>query len=512
MGLWNFYFFSKFYLFYRGFIHFDFILNLLFLVFLVIPIPEEVRFYRILKRVKLVFGLVISFLLLWHDSWLPSFHKTIMFLLDEGLPLKEYLIQFSMGLVSNFELLIIGLLFVFCYLAYRKEIRLTPVAFILLLTTPLQGYHHESVGNMDKMIESFFKDESKRLVHFVRPTEESGGMDMIILHVCSLSWDDLKEVGLEKDLFFNQFDYLMSRFNGVTSYSGPSAIRLLKANCGQLRHKALYQDAPGECYLYPTLQALDYQTEALLNHDGVYGHFSQEIQEFGHLNPPVLPVDVPIQSYNFDGSMIYDDYAVLEKWWRERQAGNSKKVAVYYNTISLHDGAHLKGEKEWWKQDRKTRYRTSVLKLFSDFTQFIHLVESSGRKAVIFFVPEHGMALRGSRIQAAGLREIPLPQITTVPVGIKLVGFENFKWDGRPNVISKPVSYLSLSFILSQFARSNPFEVNNAFTQNILNQLPETEFISENEETMIVKIKNGEAVYLYGKEKEWKKLSSELVN
>jgi cellulose synthase operon protein YhjU len=503
MGLWNFYFFSKCYLFYRGFIQFDFFLNLLFFLLLVIPIPAGVRFYRILKGVKLVFGLIISFLLLWHDSWLPSFHKTITFLLNEGLPLKEYLFQFSRGFVNNFELMIIGLLFVLCYLANRKGIRLTPVAFILLLMIPLQGYHHGPSGNVDKVAVDFFKDEKKRLVRFVRPAGDSGGIDIVILHVCSLSWEDLKEIGMEKDSFFDQFDYLMTRFNGVTSYSGPSAIRLLRANCGQPRHKGLYQDVPEECYLFPALQALDYQTEAVLNHDGVYGHFSQEIQALGHLKPPILPRDLPIQSYNFDGSIIYDDYAVLEKWWREQQAASSQKVAVYYNTISLHEGTHLNGEKDWWKQDRKTRYRTSALKLFSDFTKFFHLFESSGRKGIILFVPEHGVALRGSRIQAAGLREIPLPQITTVPVGIKLIGFDKVNLDVRPVIISKQVSYLSLPFLLSQFVKNTPIEVN-------VNQIPETDFISENEEAMIVK--NGEEVYLYGKEKEWIKLPSELVN
>ncbi|MFI5304557.1 MAG: cellulose biosynthesis protein BcsG [Nitrospiria bacterium] len=510
MGLWSFYFFSKFYLLVRGYIQIDFILNFLFFLFLIIPVPEGMRFFKSFKGAKFVLALVFSILLLWHDSWLPTFHTTITFLLEEGLPLKEYLIQFSRSFLNGLELAVVGIIFILCYLAHRKDIRLTPVVFILLMMVSLQGYHYESIGQIDKMVDYFFKDESKRVIHFVKPKEESQGVDIILLHVCSLSWDDLKEVELEKHAFFDQFDYLLTQFNGVTSYSGPSAIRLLRGVCGQSQHKQLYQDVSEECYLFPQLQTMEYQTEAVLNHDGVYGHFSEEIQKFGRLTPPFIPQELSVQSYNFDGSAIYDDYAVLGKWWNDRQNNPSKKIAVYYNTISLHEGTHLKGEKEWWKQDRKEKYRASVLKLFSDFTAFLHLIESSGRKGIIFFVPEHGMALRGSRIQVAGLRDIPLPQITRVPVGIKLIGFENFKPESSPGTISKPVSYLSLSFIISHLVMNSPSEINNPFMQNMMSQLPETEFVSENEDAQIVQ--KGGKIYVFWKEKEWKELTTDLVN
>jgi cellulose synthase operon protein YhjU len=510
MGLWSFYFISKYYLFLRGYIQIDFVLNLLFFFFLIIPVEREVRFYNAINGTKITLGLALSILLLWHDSWLPSFHETVTFLMDEGLPLKEYLVMFSRSFFNGWELAIIGIIFILSFLAYRKEISLTPIAFILLLLVPLQNYHNDPTGEIDHRVGHFFEDESKRAIRFVRPKEESQEMDIIFLHVCSLSWDDLKEIGQEKNPFFSQFDYILTDFNGVTSYSGPSAIRILRSACGQLQHKQLYQDVAEECYLFPQLQSMDYQIEAVLNHDGIYGHFSEEIQKLGHLSSPITPHDLPVKSINFDGSSIYDDYAVLEKWWNERNSPSTKKTALYYNTISLHEGTHFIGEKEWWKQDRKEKYRTSLLKLLSDFTVFMHLVESSGRKAIIIFVPEHGMALRGSKIQVAGLRDIPLPQITRVPVGIKLIGFENFKSEGTSKIISKPVSYFSLSYILSQISKINSNELSNPAIQSIMNQLPETKFVSENEEAKIVQMKGN--FYLYGKEKIWKQLSPDLSN
>ena len=46
-------------------------------------------------------------------------------------------------------------------------------------------------------------------------------------------------------------------------------------------------------------------------------------------------------------------------------------------------------------------------------------LDKAGRKAVVVVVPEHGAALRGDRMQIAGLREFATPSVTTVPVIVK---------------------------------------------------------------------------------------------
>ncbi|MBI3595127.1 MAG: cellulose biosynthesis protein BcsG [Nitrospirae bacterium] len=501
--MWNFYFFLKYYLFYKSIIQIHFLLNLLLLIFLIIPVPEGFKKRSELNAIKLVVSLFLALLLLWYDSWLPSFKKVLDFIFDEGIPLKEYLIQFSHGFLNLMEMTIIGAILLICFIAYRKEIRITPISLILLLTVPLQSYHHEFSDKSDRARAQIFDADLKKSIHFVGPVINGDGEDIMILHVCSLSWDDLKEVGLDKDPFFNQYDILMTQFNGVTSYSGPSAIRLLRANCGQVPHQSLYQNVPEECYLFSALQSVGFTENAIMNHDGVYGHFSKEIQELGHLVSPQIPSDLPVQAYNFDGSAIYDDFAVLDKWWKERQENPSRQVAVYYNTISLHDGAHFKDENEWWKHDRKERYRSAVSKLFSDLERFYQLVESTNRRGIILFVPEHGMALRGSRIQVAGLREIPLPQITTVPVGIKYFGIKKSHRDIQPLIVSKPVSYLALSFLISQFIKTG-------LNDTDASQIPETDFMSENDGAKVVKYE-GE-FYINAKDKQWKKLTSEQMN
>lgn len=112
------------------------------------------------------------------------------------------------------------------------------------------------------------------------------------------------------------------------------------------------------------------------------------------------------RSHAFDGSPVRDDYETLAAWYAQR-ASIAGPVALYYNTISLHDGNRLPNS----SLSSIDSYPLRVNKLMSDFDRFADLIASSGRRAVIVFVPEHGAALRGDANQVAGLREIPTPRI-----------------------------------------------------------------------------------------------------
>ncbi len=49
---------------------------------------------------------------------------------------------------------------------------------------------------------------------------------------------------------WKHFDIVFKNFNSATSYSGPAAVRLLRASCGQLSHTNLYQPSGADCYLF----------------------------------------------------------------------------------------------------------------------------------------------------------------------------------------------------------------------------------------------------------------------
>lgn len=500
MGLWSFYFLAKLYLYFRGFIRLDFFLNLLFMAFLVMPPPKRLKPSRSFMIIKSLLSLTLGLLLLWHDSWLPPIINSIKFISEEGMPSKEYIYRFILGFFNPQEIVILAFIMAFCILV-QNYIRLTPVVIILILIIPIREYSQPN-GQIDRYLDAFYKSESSRVTHFKNSKMDSPAFDIVILHVCSLSWDDLKGAGLEGHPFFKQFDYLFTNFNTVTSYSNPSAIRLLRSNCGQSRHDALYNDTSKECYLFESLRGQGYETYFALNHDGTYGNFADEVRRLGGLDEPFVPKGLPVQAYSFDGSSIFDNYTQLEKVWAIRQRSNSKRAAIYYNTISLHDGAHWADDKDWWKKDlRLENYKEFVQKLLGDITKFFNLIESSGRNVVILFVPEHGMALRGSNLQAPGLRDIPLPQITIVPAGIKFIGKGHDSTTAHQQIITKPASYLSLSYILSAFVEQSPFHSDRFINKEIIDDIPQTDFVAENQGIQLVKKETG--YFIFGKGKKW---------
>ncbi|HRL99841.1 MAG TPA: cellulose biosynthesis protein BcsG, partial [Acidovorax sp.] len=100
---------------------------------------------------------------------------------------------------------------------------------------------------------------------------------------------------------------------------------------------------------------------------------------------------------NFDGSPIYNDHALLSQWWKKRSAqGGGAPVALYYNTISLHDGNRVPGMNSRSSLDT---YKPRLAQLMADFDKFITELESAGRPVVVVLVPEHGASLRGDKIQ-----------------------------------------------------------------------------------------------------------------
>lgn len=493
-------------MYYVGFIKWDILYNLLFAGFLIVPIPRKFKFFKTASVIRFFVSAAAGLLLLWHDTWFPPPLEAIAFIKQQGLPSREYIYSFLLGYYNPKVMMIIGLILVIC-IVLNKFMRLTPVViFLLFLTIPFAEYGQPKKEDIDKYVNDFFDAESTRTVHFKRPKNGSPDFDIVILHVCSLAWDDMKEVGMENDAFFKQFNYLFTNFNTATAYSGPAVTRLLQANCGQVRHDSIYSpDVRKDCFLAETLEANGFEPYLALNHDGVYGDFANEVRKYGHLYVQrISQKNIPVQQHMFDESPVYDDYLMLEKWWKTRLESKSQAAFLYYNTVSLHDGVHWAGELGWWKRSRKDQYIERLAKFLKDMTKFINLIEASGRNVIIVFVPEHGMALRGSALQAPGLRDMPLPEITLAPLGFKFIGEKFNKEKVKEVVINKPVSYLAMAFMLSSFVENSPFQFDVFTTRGFVDSIPITDFISENEGAQTVKM--GDNYYLSGSDKKWTKL------
>ena len=341
-----------------------------------------------------------------------------------------------------------------------------------------------SKPDLDKLLQSFLAQEATRSVSFPAPKAGAIPFDVIFIHVCSLSWDDVKVVGLEHHPLWQRFDILLTRFNTVSAYSGPAAIRIMRATCGQPSHTSLYSPAPDKCFLMNSLKRSGFEPGLAMNHDGHFDKFLETIQTQGRLNVPLFPLSgITIDQYAFDDSPVYDDLSVLTHWLESRQKSNSPRVALFYNTASLHDGNHLLGEHS--KLNSRQNFKIRLAKFLDDMEAFFQTVEKSGRRAVVAMVPEHGAALRGDKMQIAGLREIPSPAITLVPVGIKVIGAD-LQRAGRTLQIDKPTSYLAVSHIIARLLEKPPYTKKTFTPSDYAADLPVTPFVAQNDDVVMV--------------------------
>ncbi|MFA6584603.1 MAG: cellulose biosynthesis protein BcsG, partial [Elusimicrobiaceae bacterium] len=310
--------------------------------------------------------------------------------------------------------------------------------------------------------------------------------------VCSLSWSDIKDAKVDALPFLNKFNYVFTDFSAACSYSGPSALRVLKSSCGQLPHPLLYADSPPGCYLMDNLRAAGYKAYTMFNHDGKYADFRSSVPKYGHAEPPIDISDLPVTTRMFDDSPMSADAAVLRKFWRLRSASNEPRAVLYYNTANLHIGAHNTGEPR--NPDDIAAYGERLRTMFAQFEEFFEVIKKSGRNAVIVLIPEHGAALTGTKMQPKDVREIPLPAISVLPMAVKLIGKSFPRENTKTQIITKPASLQALAWLLAEFLKENPYEASAPSPEKIAAEIPVTEFAAENENAAVLKVGFG---YIY---------------
>ncbi len=325
--------------------------------------------------------------------------------------------------------------------------------------------------------------------------------DVLILQICSLAWDDLEFVGQRQNPLLARFDLRFDNFNAAASYSGPAAIRLLRSTCGQPHHDALYKPADPGCYLMDALQGAGFDPQWAMNHNGVFGNMAADISVRGGLKAPLFPLTgfQPAMAA-FDGSNYYGDYAVLSAWWKQRLRQDQPRVALYYNTGSLHDGNRFIGRTQ---PGVKESYRLRVTQLFDDLGRFFDDVQASGRRAVVIMVPEHGANVRGDRMQISGLRELPSPAIGLVPTGVKLIGAPGTAAQVQ---VTRPTSLFALGSLLAAFTANNPYVEGATPLIDLAQRLPETEYVAENDGTVVMRA--GGRYWTHSLGSEWTEYSS----
>jgi cellulose synthase operon protein YhjU len=536
MGIWNFYFIAKLFLYFGHYIGFHVLLNLAFAVLLAIPMPHPH-----LKLLRQVIAIPVGIALFYYDTWLPPISRVItQYSQLEGFSLS-YLMELAGRFIIPSVVAVLALLYV-VYFFTRKKLRISTFVFLAMLipllpvsaklpgiesagiyntgvdnklasTEPGKGpprtaspevssvgdvYSTPTGAELTATLNSFYRQEAARSVFFSPPPSADAPFDVIFLQICSLSWDDLNFTKEQDNPLFQHFNIVFTNFNSAASYSGPAAIRLLHGSCGQPKHSGLYDPVAPQCQMFNDLEQIGFEPQLAMNHDGRYGGFLADLRERGGLKVPLFNVQgAPKYLQSFDGSPVHGDYTVLTKWWKGRLEMPSKRVALFYNSVSLHDGNRYPGNRSASSLDI---YPQREARLLDDIDRFFSELQASGRHAVVIFVAEHGASIRGDKMQVAGLREIPSPRISIVPVGIKLIGMaENPA--AKPLIISRPTSYLAISQLLADFISISPFGKNSPSLAEYASNLPSTGFVAENEDVVVMR--NNKRYYIHTKDAEW---------
>ena len=249
----------------------------------------------------------------------------------------------------------------------------------------------------------------------------------------------------------------------------------------------------------PDLQEAGLEPQLALNHDGHFDDFLTHVRAQGVQAAPVPLKGLAAPQRAFDGSRIYDDAAVLGRWLEARSSSPAPRAALYYNTLSLHDGNRLESNPGAKSTDT---YKPRLAKLLDDMQKFVDEIGASGRRAIVVLIPEHGAALRGDNAQIAGLREIPTPAITLVPVGIRVVG-PDAQRNGEPVRIDEPTSFLAVSKVVAAMLAKSPFGADGFRAADYTAGLPTTPFVAEGETITVMRGANG---YLVQERNGWKEL------
>ncbi|EMH4218674.1 MULTISPECIES: cellulose biosynthesis protein BcsG [Serratia] len=524
LGGWNLYFLAKFALLWFGYLNFHALPNLVFMAYLLMPIPSP-RLHRWRHYLAIPIGIA----LFYHDTWLPGINS----ILSQGSQLAGFSAQYLLELVSRFiNWQMVGAAFVLliAYLFVAQWVRVTVFTVAALVWLNIVNIAGPAVSllpasstaaaggagtpataaptagdnapadslpptsaNLTAYLNQFYEREKGRATAFPATLPaDAQPFDLLVINICSLAWADMEAVNLQNHPLWSKMDIMFDSFNSATAYSGPAAIRLLRASCGQLSHHDLYQPVNQQCYLFDNLAKLGFKEQLMLDHSGVFGNFLKELREQGDMQAPLMSqAGVGNELTSFDGEPIYNDLELLTRWLDQQQKAGDARTATFFNVIPLHDGNRFVGS------NKSADYQPRAQKLFDQLNTFLDQLEKSGRKVVVVIVPEHGAALVGDKMQMSGLRDIPSLNITHTPVGIKLIGMKA-PHQGSPLQIKTPSSYLALSELVSRLVDGKVFSESSVDWQALTQGLPQTPVISENDNAIVMQYQGKPYIRLNG--------------
>lgn len=519
LGIWNVYFVLKFALAAFGYINLDLLGNALLMAWLLLPIDR-----RALRILRGVLGFVAAVALIYSESWLPG--------IESIMANKAGITGFSLLYVTELAIDFInpsmvgwGLLALLLYFLLRNYLRLTFFTIVYFLgavtfpfvqsllpedapvqvagtatstQAPTTGKaKSDDLKAVGEWYSAFIDYERERRATMPQGlSEKDTPFDILLLSICSLSNDDLVASQLDTHPVFNRFNIRFDEFNSATGYSGPALLRLLNGACGQPSHNDLYGERRTECEVMTRLGTLGYTQRLLMDHSGEYDNFLQSLRDKAGVTAPLDHTKFPLRYMGFDDEEISDSLAVLRHWQRTQARSKDRRTVTLMNFIALHDGNRMPG------RGRSEPFKPRAKRMFDDLNTFMNELERSGRKVMLVIVPEHGAAVRGDKIQAPRLRDIPNLRITQVPVMVKFFGLKYLP--SEPIHVTGNTSYLALTSLIGKTLETDYFgkQGGSVPLEDLVKDLPQTNPVSENGQAQVLKYKDRQYVRMNGGE--WK--------
>ena len=197
---------AKLALFWKELIGFHALENLAFAAFILFPAKSPIG-----RKIKTIVTALLALALLYHDSWLPTLSRAF----SQASVLSSFSFSYLVELIGRFISLPILAMLIIAWVAYWYISRWVRIGGIVIATivvmavvqnvTPHSGAQPAQTGapggdgvattdklDMDKVLQTFYTQEAARSVSF--PTAQSGAdpFDVIFIHICSLSWDDVQ--------------------------------------------------------------------------------------------------------------------------------------------------------------------------------------------------------------------------------------------------------------------------------------------------------------------------------
>jgi cellulose synthase operon protein YhjU len=343
--------------------------------------------------------------------------------------------------------------------------------------TKLRDNNSENANSSPGSVLAGFFERQRTIALAPFPPPAIPDFDVIVLQICSLSWADLQYAKQSQHPTIRQADFIFENFNSATSYSGPAAIRLLRGKCGQTPHDALYSPTNNSCMLFEQLRNVGFEIEMGLNHNGRFQDFSKLVKKNlgGHATEPVAHDEVPVGVQAFDGSRVGRDGDYLRAWWNKRIQQSGAAVAYYYNSITLHDGNRLPNS----NLNSLNSYPLRLERMLNDIQSVLGEIRRSERKALVLVVPEHGAGLTGEYGQLVGLRELPTPAITKVPVFGYWIAPGYTSTNKGAITVKQSVSYSALGELLARWLAQPVEQQQKPAWPVLLSDLPSTRFVSQ---------------------------------